>query len=109
MGDGRQGERPRGRNHSGSYRALEKRVADLGKEVRALKDQLRVKDNGNAFLTDMTDKLVSVEIIGSDVLRHGRLCWFDKFNIGIKLIGEEEVSSFNKGNVVRVVRGRDDG
>jgi small nuclear ribonucleoprotein (snRNP)-like protein len=96
----------RGDSSSQPRPPLGKRVGDVervqgehGRQIRALKDTLGVKDNSCAETNNWIDKRVEAIGVGTGKTYIGVLKWVDKYNYGILEDGEKKVTVFHKSNI----------
>lgn len=96
----------RGDSSSQTRPPLGKRVGDVervqgehGRQLRALKDTIDVKDNSCAETRNWIDKRVEAIGAGTGTKYVGVLRWIDKFNYGIQEDGRQQVTVLQKSNV----------
>lgn len=96
----------RGDSSSQTRPPLGKRVGDVeriqgehGRQIRALRDTLDVKDNSCAETRNWIGKRVEAVGVGTGKVYSGVLKWIDKFNYGIQEDGRRKVTVFQKSNI----------
>lgn len=89
--------------------ALAKRLDDLSKDVRQLKDILNIQDNWNAEIRAMIGHKVRIVTVFSqeaDQGRVGTLVWSDRYNLCIEVEHQPNNHKhkiiFSKGGIVSI-------
>jgi hypothetical protein len=82
------------------FGALEVKVADLQREVSALKDVLNVYENWNSEIKNMYGKQVTI-LSHTDSVFLGKLIWTDRYCVCIEKTNKQRVI-LNKGGIVSI-------
>jgi len=86
-------------------KTLKENYTRLSATVGKLKDILQVQDNWHSRISKLIHKKVTIFLDGNIPMVGGELLWTDRYNIGVRVDGEDEI--INKGHVIRIKRNGD--
>jgi hypothetical protein len=86
---------------------LERAQGELRRRIAKLSEAIRVEENSQGYLIKLLDKQVAVLVDREEST--GVLRWFDRYNIGIQVSGDQDVTMFGKGHITSIKPSRKEG